>query len=67
MSLEEILSHRYQFEEIVGDKRRKYNLPAYDGRVECLKYFVKKGFYRNRFRNKSQQAYEAAKLILEHC
>lgn len=65
MSIAEILSKRYQFEEIVSF-RKTYNLPSYQSDINSIDYFINKGDKNNRFRKRYDQALELAKEIREY-
>ena len=63
-SLAELLSNRYQYEEIVGF-RKTYDLPTYTGDIDSLYYFVNHSAKKNRFRKRFDEAMDLAKKILE--
>ena len=54
-SLAELLSNRYQFEEIVSF-RKTYDLPTYNSDIDSLYYFLNHGAKKNRFRKRFSEA-----------
>ena len=62
MKIAEILALRYEWEEIV---RKHYVLPRgkKNGTTDNLKYFVRNGHKKNRFRDNFKRAIEIAKEI----
>ena len=63
-SLADLLSLRYQYEQIVSF-RRTYDLPNYSSNIDSLQHFIKHGAKNNRFRKRYNEALELAKLIIE--
>jgi hypothetical protein len=63
-SLAELLSNRYQFEEIVSF-RKTYDLPTYNSDIDSLYYFLNHGAKKNRFRKRFLEASDLAKKIIE--
>ena len=63
-SLAELLSNRYQFEEIVSF-RKTYDLPTYNSDIDSLYYFLNHGAKKNRFRKRFSEASDLAKKIIE--
>ena len=62
MTICEVLSLRYQWEEIVQD----YKLDDYNGTIDNLIEFVKSGVKGNRFRSNFKQATEIAEQIVDY-
>lgn len=62
MTICEILSLRYQWEEIVQD----YKLYDYNGTIDNLNEFVKSGVKGNRFRSNFDEALYIAKAIVDY-
>ena len=64
ISLAELLSDRYRYEEIVGF-RKTYDLPTYNSDIDSLYYFLNHGAKKNRFRKRFSEASDLAKKIIE--
>ena len=65
MTLDRILSKRYQWESLVS-YRKNFDLPSYDGTIDNLKYFIENGHKNNRFRKNFKPAMELAKEIVTY-
>lgn len=63
LSVFELLSLRYEWEEIV----RTYKFTGKQGTIENLQNFRTYGYRGNRFRPGFDRAAEIATTILEHC
>ena len=62
MTICEVLSLRYQWEEIVQD----YKLYDYNGTIDNLNEFVKSGVKSNRFRSNFDEALNIAMTIVDY-
>ena len=63
-SLADLLSLRFQYEQIVSF-RRTFDLPNYNSDIDTLYHFVKSGAKNNRFRKRYNEALAIAKIIIE--
>ena len=66
MNIFEILNLRSRFEEIITDINNRYELPAYDGSINNLEWFVDNAHKSNRFRNNFDEALDIANTIIEN-
>ena len=62
MSLGELLTLRFQWEELAT----KFKLPDGNGTIDNLIWFIENGAKSNRFRNEYNEAVEIAKRILDN-
>jgi hypothetical protein len=62
MSLGELLTLRFQWEELAA----KFKLPDGNGTIDNLIWFIENGAKSNRFRNEYNEAVEIAKRILDN-
>jgi hypothetical protein len=65
MTIEQLLSKRYQFEKIVSF-RKLYDLPNYDGDIDSLRDFINSGYKNNRFRKNFKEAMNLADEIIDY-
>ena len=63
-SLAEILSLRFQYEQIVS-YRRSFDLPNYNSDIDTLQDFIESGAKNNRFRKRFTEAVLIAQEIIE--
>ena len=62
MTLFEVLSKRFQYEELVS-YRKTFDLPTYESDISSIEYFINNGHKNNRFRKNFDKAMELAKEI----
>tara|TARA_R100001129_G_scaffold175990_1_gene149543 strand:+ start:596 stop:829 length:234 start_codon:yes stop_codon:yes gene_type:complete len=60
VGVENLLSLRYQYEELVRD----FKLSSYHGDIDSLKQFISVGIQGNRFRKGYDKALELANMIV---